>query len=312
MVHNRDGTVDKVTVVRASGYLPFDAAAIDAAYNAGPYPDPPRAIRSANGKIYVHWQFHRDERQCATSGVDYFILDNAPAGADRPVVSEPPPEAPRAVTAPAAGAPAAGAPANGAPGAAPATPATNAQAGTPHNDGGLRRLRRFDDRRHSAKMQRLDEEVAMAEEQGEASSPAHAGATPPSPAAASAASRASDPEARAVAERWFTALAAGDAAALSSMAVLPFKTSAKEVTKKGALAAMLTDLVGEEKTSKPRLVEVFTTAGLRGAIGKLPANVDDGSGNLLYALATNGRRDAMILILGKRGNTWRPVGLVRR
>ena len=80
MVLNRDGTVDKVTVVRASGYLPFDAAAIDVAFNAGPYPDPPRAIRSANGKIYVHWQFHRDERQCATSGVDYFILDNPRRG----------------------------------------------------------------------------------------------------------------------------------------------------------------------------------------------------------------------------------------
>ena len=35
---------------------------------AGPYPDPPREIRSANGKIYVHWRFYRDERQCATVG----------------------------------------------------------------------------------------------------------------------------------------------------------------------------------------------------------------------------------------------------
>src|SRR5262249_2723088 len=100
MVLNRDGTLDKVTVVRASGYLPFDAAAIDTAYNAGPYPDPPRAIRSANGKIYVHWQSHRDERQCATSGVDYFILDNPPSGADSAAaVPEAPSEGPRPVSA---------------------------------------------------------------------------------------------------------------------------------------------------------------------------------------------------------------------
>ena len=79
---NGDGTVDKVTVIRPSGYLPFDVAAIDVVYSAGPYADPPRAIRSRNGKIYVHWTFHRDERQCATSGVDYFILDNPPAGGD--------------------------------------------------------------------------------------------------------------------------------------------------------------------------------------------------------------------------------------
>src|SRR5262245_21050462 len=182
MVLNRDGTVDKVTIVRASGYLPFDASAIDVAFNAGPYPDPPRAIRSANGKIYVHWQFHRDERQCATSGVDYFILDNPPAGADRSVVAEAPGEGPH----PVAGPPAAGGGGAGG-GAAPATgngpvanaPASEGQAtNTTSGDGGLRRLRRFDDRRHSAKMQRLDEEVAMAEEQAEASSPGASAETP--------------------------------------------------------------------------------------------------------------------------------------
>src|SRR5678815_1715955 len=64
IVLNPDGTVDKVTVIRTSGYLPYDAAAIDVAYTAGPYPDPPRRRRSANGKIYLHWRFFRDYRQC--------------------------------------------------------------------------------------------------------------------------------------------------------------------------------------------------------------------------------------------------------
>ena len=66
-----DGTVSKVTVVRPSRYLGFDSEAIDVVYNAGPYPDPPREIRSGNGKIYIHWSFHRDGRQCATSDVDW-------------------------------------------------------------------------------------------------------------------------------------------------------------------------------------------------------------------------------------------------
>jgi hypothetical protein len=70
-------------VVKASGIVQFDVAAIDAVYSAAPYSDPPREIRSGNGKIYVHWSFHRDERQCATSGVDYYILDNAPPGNDK-------------------------------------------------------------------------------------------------------------------------------------------------------------------------------------------------------------------------------------
>ena len=44
--------------------------------------DPPREIRSKNGKIYLHWSFYRDARQCATSGVEPFILDNPPADGD--------------------------------------------------------------------------------------------------------------------------------------------------------------------------------------------------------------------------------------
>jgi TonB family protein len=83
MVLNTDGTVDKITIVRASGFTAYDVAAIDVAYSAGPYPDPPREIRSANGKIYIHWRFYRDGRQCATSGVDYYILNTPPAGGDK-------------------------------------------------------------------------------------------------------------------------------------------------------------------------------------------------------------------------------------
>lgn len=77
-----DGTIDKVSVIQASGYVAYDAAAVDTVYSAGPYPDPPAVIRSGNGKIYIHWRFFRDGRQCATSGVDYFILDNAGEAAD--------------------------------------------------------------------------------------------------------------------------------------------------------------------------------------------------------------------------------------
>src|SRR5215471_1131492 len=312
MVLNRDGTVDKVTVVRASGYLPFDAAAIDVAFNAGPYPDPPKAIRSANGKIYVHWQFHRDERQCATSGVDYFILDNPPAGADKPAIPDAPSEGPRPVAGRTA-------PGGGGSGAAAGIPGSGSNISVPPqavspttaNNGGLRRLRRFDDKNHAAKMQRLDEEVAMAEERdGTASAPPSSAPSTPPPGSPKA--RGADPAARAVAEHWFKALAGGNAAAMAAMAALPFKTSGKDVTKKAALTAMLSDLAGEEKSSRPPSVDIYTTAGLRAAIGKLPANVDDGSGEQLYALAATGPRDALILILAKRDGDWKPVGLVRR
>jgi len=91
IVVNPEGTVDKVTIVTRSGHLPYDVAAIDVAYSAAPYPATPPEIRSANGKVYVHWRFHRDRRQCATSGVDYFILTNPPPAVDGgPTVRLPP------------------------------------------------------------------------------------------------------------------------------------------------------------------------------------------------------------------------------
>jgi TonB family protein len=74
------GAVEKSSVVRPSGNLPFDVAAIDAVLSASPYEGTPRAIRSANGRVYLHWRFHRDQRQCGTFGVDPFILSTPPKG----------------------------------------------------------------------------------------------------------------------------------------------------------------------------------------------------------------------------------------
>ena len=313
-VLNRDGTIDKVTIVRSSGYMAFDAAAIDVLYTSGPFPDPPREIRSPDGKIYVHWTFHRDERQCTPAFTQYFILAENPHPKEKGAIVDRP-EAPHATGGGASGgashatgsAPVGEAvgPA-GAPAAAEAPPAPKPPSTT--GDDGPRRLRRFNDSRHRAAMRHLDEDVAAAEEKAGVS-PAPAA---PAAAAESAVARANDPAALAVAERWFKALAAGDAGVLASLAVLPFKTSSKDVSKRAALTAMLNDLASEEKSPRARSLQLFTTASLRAALGKLPANVDDGSGTQLYALASNGPRDALILILAKRGSVWRPVGLVRR
>ena len=77
-----DGEVDKVTIVRPSGVLTFDVAAVDTVLAAGPYGAPPDAIRSKDGKVYLHWTFHRNEFQCSTQFADPFILDNPPKGHD--------------------------------------------------------------------------------------------------------------------------------------------------------------------------------------------------------------------------------------
>lgn len=74
IVIKSDGTVDRVGIVRGSGVLAFDVAAIDSVMSAAPFPPPPQVIKSRNGKVYLDWQFHRDERACGTFGVDPHIL----------------------------------------------------------------------------------------------------------------------------------------------------------------------------------------------------------------------------------------------
>lgn len=79
IVLDKTGNVDKIAMVRTSGNTGFDAAAISSVYAAVPFPTPPEAILSGNGKVYLHWKFHRNGDACGTPGVSYFILDN---GAD--------------------------------------------------------------------------------------------------------------------------------------------------------------------------------------------------------------------------------------
>jgi len=76
IVLDGEGNVDKIAMVRTSGITGFDGAAISAVYAAAPFPPPPAAILSGNGKVYIHWKFHRNGDACGTPGVNYFILDN--------------------------------------------------------------------------------------------------------------------------------------------------------------------------------------------------------------------------------------------
>lgn len=279
IVLNADGTVDKVTIVKASGYLPYDTAAIDTAFSAGPYPDPPREIRSKNGKIYVHWRFYRDGRQCATSGVDYFILENPPTDADRESLAHA--EVPMAPVAP------------------------------PRE--GPRHLRRDLDDAHRAKARALDEEVARAEGQQESEeSPARPAPTSASTSTSAGVPQASDAKARAAASRWFTALFAGDGATLATLAEVPFRATGGATVKDAAdLPPMLKDLAGEEGRPSAGGVQLFTSAGLRAVLGRLPPGLDDGSG-LLFALAPLHDGQSLIAALAKRGDGYRIVALVRR
>lgn len=82
------GEIDTVKTVRRSGNSSFDGVARNSVYNAAPYPEAPEEIHSGNGKIYIHWAFHRNAYACGTFGAEPFILDNAGQGA-RPDPSAP-------------------------------------------------------------------------------------------------------------------------------------------------------------------------------------------------------------------------------
>jgi TonB family protein len=276
IVLNGDGTVDKITVVKASGLTQFDVAAIDAVYSAAPYADPPREIRSGNGKIYVHWSFHRDERQCATSGVDYYILDNAPPGNDK------------------------GEPEPGQQGLALPAPKQ-----------GLKKLRReaaADNPAHRAKRAELDRAAGGGQAGG-----GEAAAEPDHDATRRAEQQvvhADDPVARQVAAIWFDGYVRGDLKAMVGQSLLPFRSSAGIAAKSAAeLRNLLSSLLDE--SPQPRKVhglQLYSPAGARGVLGSLPENFDE-PGSLFAVAQANG--DTFVLVLSKQKNAWKAVGLVR-
>ena len=77
------GEFEAVNVVKSSGQMLFDAEAVSTAWSIGKRPNPPSQIISANGKVYVHWNFWRDGRQCGVMHASIYLLDVAEDGTVR-------------------------------------------------------------------------------------------------------------------------------------------------------------------------------------------------------------------------------------
>lgn len=61
------GAVVHLGLVRSSSQLAFDALAIEAIHRAEPFGPTPQDIRSEDGKVYIHWEFHRNVKYaCST------------------------------------------------------------------------------------------------------------------------------------------------------------------------------------------------------------------------------------------------------
>ncbi len=75
IVVDRTGKVVRFGVVRTSGLAAFDAVVLEALDRAQPFDRPPAEIVSADGNVYMHWIFFRDERcACSTMNARPFLL----------------------------------------------------------------------------------------------------------------------------------------------------------------------------------------------------------------------------------------------
>jgi TonB family protein len=74
-----NGHVVKMGVVKTSGFTAFDIAALDSVQRASPFGPAPSSIVSPDGRVYLHWQFHREAGiACSTLNTTPVIL-NVPA-----------------------------------------------------------------------------------------------------------------------------------------------------------------------------------------------------------------------------------------
>lgn len=79
IILTKEGRLVKMGIVKTSGNTAFDIAALDSVERAQPFGPAPGAIISPDNKVYLHWEFHRDEvYACSTMNARPFLLKTAP------------------------------------------------------------------------------------------------------------------------------------------------------------------------------------------------------------------------------------------
>ncbi len=278
------GVIEKATIARPSGLLTFDVAALDTVFSSGPYEATPRAIRSADGKVYVHWRFHRDQRQCGTFGVDPFILTTPPKG---------PIDNPATEVADARGR---------------TLRRLHAPGGHAHGDDG-----HGHGHSHGSQGQgggpagpTLGDDETAAQPAARAPSGKVKGPAQPAPKPLDA----RDPAALAAARRFVQAFSAGSAQAMVAACDVPFSSGGRKVASSHSdLQRMLGDLLAEAGGRGASPLQVLTPMQARAASGQLPEGVSYEDRCLLAQVKLG--RTPVTLILGERGGRWRVTGLNR-
>jgi len=79
VVDKDSGKIVKMGVVRTSGVSAFDLAALEAMERASPFGKADPSIVSGDGRVYLHWEFHRQrEIACGTVNARPFKLKGEP------------------------------------------------------------------------------------------------------------------------------------------------------------------------------------------------------------------------------------------
>ncbi|HWA77204.1 MAG TPA: TonB C-terminal domain-containing protein [Polyangiaceae bacterium] len=74
-----EGRIVRMGVTKHSGVTAFDIAALDSVQRASPFGPPPHEIVSPDGKVYLHWEFHRDPNiACTTYNARPYMLKAQP------------------------------------------------------------------------------------------------------------------------------------------------------------------------------------------------------------------------------------------
>jgi len=94
VLDQESGNVVRMGVTKFSGITAFDIAALDSVKRAAPFGAPPQAIVSPDGKVYLHWEFHRNEYACSTLNARPFMLKAKPGTAPTEVTPPPAPSDP--------------------------------------------------------------------------------------------------------------------------------------------------------------------------------------------------------------------------
>ena len=269
-----DGTLGQVIISSPSGVMPFDAAAVDAVGSAAPFGEPPAAIKSRDGNVYITWHFHRDERQCATDFVNAHILTTPPK------------------TGPGAGTP-----------LPPPSKPLFAEAGKSRQE-----LRSEVRPENPSESRPEPPRPLLGLPKGSA---ARGGGTdsvePVAPIRAQALTKVPD-DAKSAALRWLEAFERSDAKRMSAGSALPFTSGGRTVASDAAALRSFFDEMMAEGIPKRDRLHYYTLAEVKARLGRAPRGAD--GDDVAFAWVEQGGED-LILLLEPTDKGWKVVGLER-